>query len=96
MIFSVVFSRESKPHWCFIITEKMKNLDSVMAVSVDLAKATLFDEVFDIPVDSFRESNFLIFSKKEKIYSEYLVTKEKISEKFQTILNKVVLQLSIT
>ena len=96
LVFSTVFTRQSLPHWCFPITEKMKNFDSIIAIGIDLDKEGLFDEIFCIPTDRFNQSNFIILSKEDKALSEFLIPKEKISETLQIALDRAIELLSIT
>jgi len=95
LVFGTVYSRHGAPTWCFTVTEKMKDFDSVLGVGIDLSKEGLFDQMFHIPTDTLQQNNFIIFSKQEKIYPELTLSKDEIAEKLHLILDKVLLKLSI-
>jgi DNA invertase Pin-like site-specific DNA recombinase len=89
VVFSTKFFRTDVPNWCFSVTEKMRNYESVLAVSIDLNKEDYIDDVFCIPTDQFWLSNFLIFSQQDTQYSEFLISGKVIEEKVQMILDDV-------
>jgi DNA invertase Pin-like site-specific DNA recombinase len=95
MTFSAAFLRRNIPHWCFTITEKMRNFDAVIAVGLDSDGKNYSGALFSIPINMFNQNNFVIFSKEEKIYFEMLLQKDQIAEKLQDNLDMIVNMMSI-
>jgi len=95
LTFSAAYIRHGIPHWCFTVSEKMKNFDSVIAVGLDVNGENYSGEIFNIPTTMFAEGNFMIFSKQEKLYSDLLIQPDNISGVLQTTLDTLVMQLSI-
>ena len=93
VVFSTKFFRTDVPNWCFSVTEKMRNYESVLAVSIDLNKEDYIDEVFCIPTDEFWINNFVIFSKQDTQYADFLISGKMIEEKVQTIIDEIDFEL---
>jgi len=89
VVFSTKFFRNGVPNWCFSISERMRNRESVLAVSIDLNKENYIDDVFCIPTEQFWLSNFLIFSQQEKSYADFLISGKSIEEKVRMIIDEM-------
>ena len=89
VVFSTKFVKNDVSHWCFSVTERMRNYESVLGVSIDLNKENYIDEVFCIPTCQFWLSNFLVFSQHDEQYPDFLISGKTIEEKVQQIIDEM-------
>lgn len=87
VVFSTKFLKMDILNWCFSIQEKMRQHDSVLAVSIDANKEDYIDDVFCIPIRYFSSNNFLVFSQQESHYSEFQISGKAIEERAQLIID---------
>jgi len=91
--FSSSFMRNSKPHWCFRITEKMKNYKSILGISVSKSGNDHISDIFNIPTDNFDSKNYIIFSSQDTEYRESLVDRREVEKIMIGILEELNLKL---
>ncbi len=90
IVFGVNFYRESISHWCFLIEEKIRNYDYVLAVSIAIDQREPIDNFFLIPADDFSVANFIVFSENERSYLNYKIEREQIEERVLDLGKKLV------
>ena len=54
--------------WCFLIEEKTRRFDNVLAISVVPDNKKMIDDFFLLPVQDFTRTNFLILFKNSSLY----------------------------
>ncbi len=88
MIFSSSFHRKHIPNWCFLVTEQMRNFDTVLAISIDAHGTERIDGMFKIPTSAFNAYNYLVFSKGEKMYADFSLEEGEISKFLETLFHQ--------
>jgi hypothetical protein len=84
--FCVRFYKDSIPHWCFLIPEKVRNYEKVLGVSVSIDTQDPIDRIFLIPTSDFNELNCLVFSEQDTCFSSYVVKRENIEITLSTLI----------
>ncbi len=94
VVFSLSYQRNGIPHWCFRITEKMKNYQSILCIGINRDNdGSSVVEIFDIPTERFDSKNYLIFSKTHPEYSELLVQKREVEKTMVKLIEELDLKL---
>lgn len=70
IIFSIKLESKITPYWCFLISEKLRNFDGVLGISVFEDSKKTINEFFMFSTKDFTSTNFLIFSENSKLYNE--------------------------
>ncbi len=78
IVYGSVFYREAIPHWCFVLTEKMRAYDYVIGVSVAVDRREPLERFFLIPTKDFMLDNSLVLFETHSRYSDYLLPVEKV------------------
>jgi len=68
IIFAVKNENKDIALWCFIIEEKNRKFDNVIAVSVVPDTKKMTDDFFLFSINDFTQTNFLILSKNNSLY----------------------------
>jgi hypothetical protein len=66
--------------WCFVIEEKERRFDNVLAVSVVAGKKKVIDGFFLFPVQNFTRTNFLILSQNNSLYHSSVIKSSNIEK----------------
>lgn len=89
IIFAVKLENKHLIQWCFLISEKTRNFDEVLSISVTTDHKQIIDEFFLIPTESFAVTDYLILNKNSSTYYNCKIDKDKIEE----IMNHLVSQI---
>lgn len=88
IIFSVKIENEDISYWCFLISEKIRKYDNVMAISVVPNRKEVIDEFFLFPVECFSSTNFLVFSKNSSLYHNAKIESNKIEQTIKLLIKQ--------
>ena len=84
--FCVRFYRDSIPHWCFIIPERIRNFEKILGISVSIDTFDPIERVFLIPTSDFNEVNCLVFSEGDPCFKDYIIEREKVKDTLSTLV----------
>ncbi|MEK7612113.1 MAG: recombinase family protein [Patescibacteria group bacterium] len=85
--YSVSFYLNGKAHWCFAISEQMRNFDSVIGIAIDLDRKDI-DRFFTMPTTAFNSFNYIVFSEDEDRYVSYKLERNSIEERILSFFDK--------
>lgn len=85
IVYGITFYQNSIPHWCFMITERLRKFESVVGVSINLYHRDSLGKFFVLPTKDFGLGNFLALSERDAAYE---IEPEKIEEKFLNLSEK--------
>jgi hypothetical protein len=68
IVFAVKNENKDISLWCFLIEEKIRKFDNVLAVSVVPDRKNVIDDFFLFSVQDFTQTNFLILFKNSSLY----------------------------
>jgi len=91
IIFAVKNENKDVSLWCFIIEEKKRKFDNVLAVSVAPDSKEIIDDFFLLSVNDFTRTNFLILYKNNPLYRSSKIENSDIEE----IITQLIKQLEI-
>jgi inorganic pyrophosphatase/exopolyphosphatase len=80
IIFAVKNENKDISLWCFLIEEKIRKYDKVLAVSVVLDTKKMIDDFFLFSISDFTRTNFLILSKNNSLYHTSKIENKGIEE----------------
>ena len=80
IIFAVKNENKDISLWCFIIEEKNRRFDNVLAVSVDPDTKKMIDDFFLFSVNDFTRTNFLIILKNNSLYRSSKIDSSSVEE----------------
>ena len=101
IIFAVKHDDKDTPHWCFMIDEKIRRFDNVLAVNIVANKINVIDSFFLLSVQDFTQTNFLILTQNSSLYYISKIEKDSIEKiiiqlikqlektKYNSITNKI-------
>ena len=89
IIFAVKNENKDISLWCFIIEEKIRRFDTVLAVSVVSGTKKMIDDFFLFSVREFTRTNFLILSKHNSLYRSSKIENSGVEE----IITQLIRQL---
>jgi DNA invertase Pin-like site-specific DNA recombinase len=80
IIFAVKNENKDISLWCFIIEEKNRRFDKVLAVSVENDTKKVIDDFFQLSVNDFTRTNFLILSNNNSLYRSSKIDSSGVEE----------------
>ncbi|MBL3548131.1 recombinase family protein [Chryseobacterium sp. KMC2] len=80
IIFSIKLENQITSYWCFLISEKMRNFDNVLGISVHEDSKKAINEFFILSTYDFTSSNFLILSENSPLYYETKIETKNLEE----------------
>ncbi|HCM33826.1 recombinase family protein [Chryseobacterium sp.] len=70
IIFSIKLEGKITSYWCFLISEKVRNFDNVLGISVFKDSKKTMNEFFMFSIKDFTFTNFLILPENSTLYHE--------------------------
>lgn len=89
ILFSVKLENKINSYWCFLISEKMRNCDNVLGISVLMESKKRTNEFFMFSTKDFTSTNFLILSENSQLYHETKIE----TQNLEKVLGNLVQQL---
>jgi DNA invertase Pin-like site-specific DNA recombinase len=86
IIFSVKHENNNIPLYCFIITEKDRKFDNVLAASVILDNKKMIDDFFLLSIKDFTHTNYLVLSKNSHLYNTSKLENNRIEESIKLLV----------
>jgi len=80
IVFSIKLESRITPYWCFLISEKMRNFDNVLGISVFEDSKKTINEFFILSTKDFTSTNFLILFEKSTLYHETKIETQNLEE----------------
>jgi len=80
IIFAVKNENKDNALWCFLIEEKTRRFDKVLAVSVVPNNKEVIEDFFMFSVQDFTRTNFLIISKNDSLYRSSKIESSGVEE----------------
>ena len=91
IIYGVKNENKDTSHWCFLIYEKTRRFDNVLAVSVIPDAKKMIDDFFLFSVQDFTRTNFLILFQNNSLYHTSKIENSGVEE----IITRLIKQLEI-
>lgn len=88
IIFSIKQENKNTVSYCFIITEKNRRFDNVLAVTVIPDTKKIIDDFFLISVQDFTLTNYLILLKNSSLYLTSKIESNKIEEIIKLLIDQ--------
>lgn len=90
IIFSVKCeNKDTPPLYCFLITEKNRRFDNVLAISVVPDNKQMIDDFFLLSIQDFTLSNYLILSKNNNLYNASKIESNRIEETIKLLIHQL-------
>lgn len=89
IIYSIKIENDGVPNWCFLISEKIRRFDNVLAISVAFKPKSVIDGFFLFSVKDFTLTNFLILSKNSKFYNNTKIVSDDIEKIVKLLINQI-------
>lgn len=89
IIFSIKLENEGVTNWCFVISEKIRSYDNVLAISVSTEPKRLIDTFFLLPIKDFTITNFLTLSKNTPLYQNTKILSEDVEKIIKILVNEI-------
>ena len=80
IIFAVKNETKDFSLWCFLVEEKHRRFENVLAVSVIADRKNVIDDFFLLSVEDFTKTNFLILSKNGSLYRNSKIESSNVEE----------------
>lgn len=90
IIFSIKTENKNFSQWCFLITEKNRQFDEVLAVSVVPEIKKYVDGFFTFPINEFTKTNFLLLSENNSLYHKGRIENTKLEEIIITFIRQLI------
>lgn len=84
--YTISYDENSILYRYFVITEQMRNFESVFCISINLFQRELIDKVFYIPTKEFNINNFIILSEKDPHFLEYSIENSQIEDRILALI----------
>ncbi|WP_223560134.1 recombinase family protein [Chryseobacterium lathyri] len=88
IIFSIKLENQITSYWCFLISEKIRNFDNVLGVSVFKDSKKMINEFFIFSTYDFTSSNFLILSENSPLYNEAKIETQNLEETVESLIKQ--------
>jgi len=88
IIFAVKNEHKDISLWCFIIEEKNRRFDSILAVSVVPDNKKMIDDFFLFSVNDFTRTNFLVLLKNNSLYRTSKIDSSGVEEIITQFINQ--------
>jgi DNA invertase Pin-like site-specific DNA recombinase len=88
IIFSVKHDQKNVSLYCFIITEKDRRFDNVLAVSVVPDTKKMIDDFFLFSIKDFSRTNYLVLSKNSHLYNTSKIENNRIEETIKLLVQQ--------
>jgi DNA invertase Pin-like site-specific DNA recombinase len=88
VVFSVKLENEINSYWCFLISEKMRNCDNVLGISVLTDSKKRANEFFIFSTKDFTSTNFLILSENSPLYHKTKIETRNLEEIVASIIKQ--------
>ena len=80
IVFAVKNEIKDSSLWCFLVEEKMRRYENVLAISVVADRKNVIDDFFLFSVEDFTRTNFLILSKNGSLYRNSRIESNGVEE----------------
>jgi len=87
IIFAIKNENKDISLWCFLISEDIRRLDNVLAVSIVPDSKKIIDDFFLFPINGFTRTNFLILSKNNSLYHSSKIDISGVEEIITQLIN---------
>lgn len=88
IIFSVKHENTFASSWCFLISEKMRNFDNVLAIGVFEDSKKPINDFFMLSLKNFTTTNFLILSENSQLYHETKIETSDLEEVVKILIKQ--------
>ena len=88
ILFSVKLESKINSYWCFFISEKMRNCDTVLGISVLTDSKKTANEIFKFSPKDFTSTNFLILSEDSPLYYNSKIETKNLEEIVASIIKQ--------
>lgn len=88
IVFSIKLESKITPYWCFLISEKMRNFDNVLGISVFEDSEKKVNDFFIFSTQDFTRTNFLILSEKSPLYHEAKIETQNLEEAIRNLIKQ--------
>ncbi|GHU96030.1 hypothetical protein FACS1894156_6540 [Bacteroidia bacterium] len=92
IIFAVKNEDKDIALWCFVIEEKERRFDNVLAVSVVIDSKKAIDDFFLLPVQNFTRTNFLILFSNSALYRSSKIEINNIEATITQLIEQIKMQ----
>lgn len=89
IVFAVKNENRDLALWCFVVEEKERRFDNVLAVSVVPNRTKVIDDFFFFSMQDFTKTNFLILSKNSSLYLTSKIESNGIEEAIKQLIKQV-------
>lgn len=88
IIFSIKLESKITSCWCFMISEKMRNFDNVLGISVFEDSKKTLNEFFLFSIKEFTSTNFLILSENSSLFHETKIETKNLEEAIGNLIKQ--------
>lgn len=89
IIFSVKHENKNGQLYCFLITEKIRRFDNVLAISIVPDNKKMIDDFFLLSVQDFTCTNYLILSKNSSLYYASKIENNRIEDTIKLLIQQL-------
>ncbi|MDR6459266.1 DNA invertase Pin-like site-specific DNA recombinase [Chryseobacterium vietnamense] len=88
IVFSVKPESKINLFWCFLISEKMRNFENVLGISVLSNSKKIINEFFIFSTKDFTSTNFLILSENSPLYYKTKIETQNLEEAVKELITE--------
>jgi DNA invertase Pin-like site-specific DNA recombinase len=81
--------KDASPLYCFLITEKNRRFDNILAISVVPDAKKMIDDFFLLSTRDFTISNYLVLSKNNHLYNTSKIEGNRIEETIKLLIHQL-------